>query len=104
MAFDGITVAALRHELNSILKDGRINKVAQPEPNELLLTIKTGTGQVRLLISASATLPLVYLTDTNKVSPAVAPAFCMLLRKHLTGARIMSVTQPGLERVLHIDL
>ncbi|SCY79024.1 Predicted component of the ribosome quality control (RQC) complex, YloA/Tae2 family, contains fibronectin-binding (FbpA) and DUF814 domains [Lachnospiraceae bacterium XBB2008] len=103
MAFDGITVAALRHELNSILKDGRINKVAQPEPNELLLTIKTGTGQVRLLISASATLPLVYLTDTNKVSPAVAPAFCMLLRKHLTGARIMSVTQPGLERVLHID-
>ncbi|MBR6389769.1 MAG: NFACT family protein [Lachnospiraceae bacterium] len=104
MAFDGLTVAALRHELNSILADGRISKISQPEQDELILTVKTGSGQERLLISASATLPLVYLTDTNKPAPPTAPAFCMLLRKHLSGARILSVTQPGLERVLHINM
>ena len=104
MAFDGITVAALCHELNSILKDGRISKISQPEADELLLTVKTDSGQERLLISASATLPLMYLTDMNKPSPANAPAFTMLLRKHLSGARIMAVTQPGLERVIHIEM
>ncbi len=104
MAFDGITVAALRHELDNALTDGRISKISQPEQDELIRTVKTGSGQERLLISASATLPLVYLTDTNKPAPATAPAFCMLLRKHLSGARILSITQPGLERVLHIDM
>jgi len=104
MAFDGITVAALVAELDSVIKDNRIVKIAQPEDEELLLTIKGSCGQKRLLISASATLPLVYLTDDNKPSPATAPAFCMLLRKHLTNARILSVTQPGLERVIHLDL
>ena len=104
MAFDGICVAALRHELDVRLKDARINKISQPEPDELLLTVKTQAGQVKLLMSASATLPLIYLTDINKTSPATAPAFCMLLRKHLTGARIISVTQPDFERVLVMDL
>lgn len=102
MAFDGITVRALCLELDDRLKDGRVKKVAQPEENELLLTVNGSGGQVRLLISASATLPLVYITEQNKTSPATAPAFCMLLRKYLTGARILSVTQPGLERVLRI--
>ena len=66
--------------------DGRINKIAQPENDELIFTIRTSSGQRRLFMSASATLPLVYLTDSNKTSPAVAPAFCMLLRKHLSSA------------------
>ncbi len=104
MAFDGITVSALRAELNEVLADGRISKIAQPEQDELMLTVKTGSGQRRLLISASASLPLTYLTQTNKQSPATAPAFCMLLRKYLSGARIISVTQPGLERVLHVNV
>ncbi len=104
MAFDGICVAALAHEFNDRLKDARINKISQPEPEELLLALKTSEGQVKLLMSASATLPLIYLTDINKTSPATAPAFCMLLRKHLTGARIISVTQPDFERVLIIEL
>lgn len=104
MAFDGITVSALCNELNSTLLDGRISKIAQPEEDELLLTVKTGAGQYRLLISASATLPLIYLTDSNKPSPPTAPAFCMLLRKHLTGARIIGIEQPGLERVIRISL
>lgn len=104
MAFDGITVAALTSELNATIRDNRIVKIAQPEDDELLLTIKGSCGQVRLLLSASATLPLVYLTSENKTSPATAPAFCMLLRKHLTNARIVSVTQPGLERIIQFEL
>ena len=69
MAFDGITVAALTQELKNKLDGGRISKIAQPESDELLITIKTPQGQRRLYISASASLPLVYLTDENKPSP-----------------------------------
>ena len=83
MAFDGITIANIVHELKECLLDGRINKIAQPETDELLLTIKTPKGQKRLSISASASLPLIYLTETNKPSPMTAPNFCMLLRKHI---------------------
>ncbi|MDD3413533.1 MAG: NFACT RNA binding domain-containing protein [Lachnospiraceae bacterium] len=104
MAFDGITIACIRAELDRTLKDGRIYKIAQPEADELLLTIKVGGSQKRLLISAGASLPLVYLTDTNKQSPMTAPNFCMLLRKHIQNGRILSITQPGLERILHIDI
>ena len=104
MAFDGITIAALASELNRTLLGGRVYKIAQPETDELLLTIKTGSGQYRLLLSADASLPLVYLTDKNKPSPMTAPGFCMLLRKHLQNARIVKITQPGLERCLHITM
>lgn len=75
MAFDGITVAALTQELKNTLDGGRISKIAQPESDELLITIKTPQGQRRLYISASASLPLVYLTDENKPSPMTAPEF-----------------------------
>lgn len=105
MAFDGITVAALVQELRDNLTGGRIAKIAQPEPDELLLTIKTPTGQRKLYISASASLPLIYLTDENKLSPMTAPNFCMLLRKHIGNGRITSISQPKLERIisLHIE-
>ena len=106
MAFDGITVAALVRELQETLKGGRIYKIAQPENDELLLTIKTDAGgQRRLLISSGASLPLMYLTQGNKPGPMTAPGFCMLLRKHLQNGRIVDITQPGLERIvqLHIE-
>ena len=85
MAFDGITVANIVYDLNNTILDGRISKIAQPEKDELLLTIKSKNGQFRLVLSASASLPLVYLSDSNKPSPVTAPNFCMLLRKHLQG-------------------
>lgn len=105
MAFDGITVAALTQELQHTLQDGRIHKIAQPETDELLLTIKTPGGQRRLYISASASLPLIYLTEENKKSPMTAPNFCMLLRKHIGSGRIVDISQPGLERIIcfHIE-
>jgi len=104
MAFDGITIANIVKELKENLLDGRINKIAQPETDELLLTIKTQSGQKRLYISASASLPLIYLTETNKPSPMTAPNFCMLLRKHINNGRITDITQPKLERIIRFEI
>lgn len=104
MAFDGITIAAIVKELDEKIVGGRIHKIAQPEKDELLLTIKNSGSQVRMLMSADASLPLLYLTESNKTSPLTAPNFCMLLRKHLHNARIISVTQPGLERIVRLEL
>ena len=104
MAFDGITIAAIRKELADTLKDGRISKIAQPEPDELLLTIKTPVGQYKLVLSANPSLPLAYLTEENKVSPMTAPPFCMLLRKHLQNGKILSITQPDFERILVFEI
>ena len=95
MAFDGITIANITKELSETLLGGRIYKIAQPESDELLLTIKRGGSQYRLLLSADASLPMVYLTENNKPSPMTAPGFCMLLRKHLQNARITAISQIG---------
>ena len=104
MAFDGIVVANLVHDLKNELLNGRIAKIAQPEADELLLTVKTPGGQRRLYISASASLPLVYLTENNKPSPMTAPNFCMLLRKHIANGRIVDIYQPKLERIIHLTI
>ncbi len=104
MAFDGVTIAGIVSELKDKLIGNRIYKIAQPEKDELLLTVKGSCGQVRMLMSADASLPLLYLTERNKTSPMTAPNFCMLLRKHLQNARIVSVTQPGLERIVRFEL
>ncbi len=90
--------------LQEKLTGGRISKIAQPEADELLLTVKSREGNFRLLLSASAGLPLVYLTGANKPGPMTAPNFCMLLRKHISGGRILSVTQPSLERILRFEI
>ena len=104
MAFDGITISCLKNELKTALLNGRIYKIAQPEADELLLTIKANNGQYRLVLSASASLPLVYLTDKNKPSPMTAPNFCMLLRKHIQNGRIVDIAQPSLERILEFTI
>ena len=104
MAFDGIVIANLVKDLNDKIVSGRISKIAQPEKDELLLTIKGNRENFRLLISANASLPLLYFTETNKPSPLTAPNFCMLLRKHIANGRIVSVSQPGLERIVRIEI
>ena len=103
MAFDGITISSIVNELNNTINGGRLYKISQPEADEIMLTIKTQSGQYRLVLSANASLPLAYLTDDNKPSPATAPNFCMLLRKHLNNGRIISITQPKFERVIDIE-
>lgn len=104
MAFDGFVVAALVKEMNDKLLGGRLYKIAQPEEDELFITIKNNKEQYRLLLSASASLPLVYILQDNKPSPLTAPNFCMLLRKHISNGRIISVTQPGLERIIRFEI
>ena len=104
MAFDGIVIANLVHDLNQKIVSGRISKIAQTEKDELLFTIKGNRETLRLLISANASLPLVYFTENNKPSPLTAPNFCMLLRKHIANGRILSVTQPEMERIIRIEI
>lgn len=104
MAFDGITIANIVSELNHTITGGKINKIAQPENDELIITIKNQRQQYRLFLSASASLPLIYLTETNKPSPLTAPNFCMLLRKHIGSGKILSVTQPGMERIIRFTI
>lgn len=104
MAFDGIVISNLSYELHSNLVGGRISKISMPEENELIFTIKNNAKIYRLFISASASLPLIYLTDINKPAPKVAPAFLMLLRKYIGSAKITNIFQMGLERILCFEL
>lgn len=109
MAFDGITTNCIMQELNHLLAGQRISKIAQPEREELLFTFKAlNEGSNRLLISANASLPFLYMTKENKTSLLNAPNFCMLLRKYIGNGRISAISQPSMERVLcftieHLD-
>lgn len=103
MAFDGVVIANIVSELNQKLTGGRITKIGQPEKDELVLTIKN-YDSYRLFLSAGASLPLIYLTEQVKQNPMSAPNFCMLLRKHLNSARIISIRQPGLERIILFEI
>ena len=104
MAFDGVVIANLVHDMNNLIVNGRINKIYQPEEDELLLVIKNDGETRRLYLSASASLPLVYMVSKNKENPMTAPNFCMLLRKHIGSGRIVSVTQPNFERIIDIEV
>lgn len=104
MALDGIVISNLVHELNTTILGAKISKIAQPENDELLLTIKGPLGQFRLLLSASASLPFIYLTEQNKPSPLTAPTFCMVLRKHISNGKITNIFQPNMERIIHFEI
>lgn len=102
MPFDGITVKSLVCELQSTILDGKIEKIYQPEKDELNIIIRNNKTNYRLVISASSMYPKIHLTETAKNNPITAPAFCMLLRKHLTNSRIISISQPSLERIVEL--
>lgn len=108
MAFDGVVMSGIRHEMEQRLTGGRIYKIYQPEVDEICLVVKTknddGNRTDRLLISADASLPLIYFTENVKENPATAPNFCMLLRKHIGNGRIIKVEQPNFERIIEITI
>ena len=104
MAFDGFVISNLVYELNNTILNAKISKIAQPETDELLFTLKGSNGQYRLAMSASASLPFLYLTDANKPSPLTAPNFCMLLRKHIANGRIVEISQPHMERIINFKI
>lgn len=102
MAFDGLVLAAVRHELEHKLIGGRINKIYQPEKEEIVLHIRTQGENEKLVLSAHAQRARVHLTAVQKGNPQSPPMFCMILRKYLEGGKITRVEQPGLERVLKL--
>ncbi len=100
MPFDGITINALTDEIKSIIVGKRIDKIHQPENDEVVLHIRHARKNYRLLLSADSNLPYFGLTDLKKENPKIAPMFCMLLRKHLAGGIVIDFEQLELERVI----
>lgn len=104
MAFDGIVLKSVISELNTCLINGKINKVYMPNSNEILLGIYSGGKNYCLLCNISSNNYRMHLTTTSKPSPLNAPNFCMLLRKHLVGFRIVNISTLNLERIVTIEL
>lgn len=102
MPLDGIMLGAVVNELNTLLSGGKIDKVQQPEKDELILTVKNNSRTYKLLISASASNARMHITQAPKENPGTPPNFCMLLRKHISNGRIISITQAGNERIVNI--
>ncbi|MBQ8551224.1 MAG: NFACT family protein [Clostridia bacterium] len=100
MAFDAGMVSAIVYELNTRIIGARVEKVTQPERDELVLLLHLGRENMRLSLSSGSNNPHFNITSVVKENPAAPPMFCMLLRKHLTGARISAVTQLGFERAV----
>lgn len=100
MALDAICLSAVLHELRGVIAGGKIDKIYQPGRDEIMLAMRTGAGNVKLLLSASPNQPRPQLTALNRENPAEPPMFCMLLRKHLVGGRLLDITQPPQERIV----
>ncbi len=104
MPLDAVCLAGLVEELRGMIVGARIEKVQQPERDMLLFTLHIGRENASLLLSAGSGSARVHLTRERYEQPAQPPMFCMLLRKHLTGARITEVSQPPFERILRLEL
>ena len=100
MPQDAFTLRLNARELNSTLAGGKINKINQPEREEVTFLIYTGKEVLKLTLNTNASDCGAYFTDAVKENPAVAPAFCMLLRKHLLNAEIKEISIVGFERIL----
>lgn len=104
MPQDTFTLRLIAKELDGALRGGKINKIGQPEKEELAFSVYTGKRTVRLTVNANAGDCGVYFTDNVRENPPIAPNFCMLLRKYLSGAEITSVSLDGFERIVVIRL
>ena len=104
MAFDGIITCAMVKELQNKIYLGKIEKVYQPENDELVFHIHTKTGNVKLFASVGSAHARLHFIEENPKNPPVPLAFCMLLRKHLQGGRIVEISQKDSERIIEISL
>ena len=102
MPLDAICMTGLADELRAVLTGGKIDKIYQPARDEVVFHMRTGSGNVKLLLSANPSHPRPQLTAVNRENPDAPPMFCMLLRKHLTGARLLELKQPPLERLIEL--
>ena len=104
MPLDALCLTAVAGEVRAAVQGGKIDKIYQPTRDEVVLYIRGPAGNVRLLLSANPGHPRAHLTERNRENPEQPPMFCMLLRKHLQGARILELNQPPLERILDFRL
>lgn len=104
MALDAVCINALAAEFNSSLLGLRIDKIYQPENDELIITLHAAGVQKKLLLSANANIPRACFTSLSKENPASPPMFCMLLRKHLANGKIAEVFQPNFERIIEFKI
>lgn len=102
MALDGAFLYAVKNELE-ILKGSRVDKIHQPSREEIIINMRTQNGAKKLYMSSSADSARVHITEMNVDNPKVPPMFCMLLRKHLSGGKLIDIRQDGLERILFFD-
>lgn len=103
MALDGITLSMLKNELAEKIIGARIDKIHQPSKEELVISLRWNGGNGKLLLSASASGPRIHFTESSVDNPKNPPMFCMLMRKHLSGAKLIEIEQFGLERMLHLS-
>lgn len=104
MALDALCVKALTAEFKSKLNGLRIDKIYQPENDELIFSLHAPGASFKLLLSANANIPRACITDESRENPATPPMFCMLLRKHLINGKIVDVVQPGFERIIEFSI
>lgn len=99
MPLDAVCLLGTVREIDARIVGGRIDKIYQPERDEIVLSIRLMHGGVKLLLSVGAGAPRMHFIETARENPAAPPMFCMLLRKHLQGAKIVSITSPDMERM-----
>lgn len=104
MALDGLVLANVVHELTTELVGGRIDKIYQIEKEDILITIRNQGSTYKLLLTANSNYPRLHLSSLAKNSNAEPPMFCMLLRKHLGGGKLLSITQPNMERIVTLAI
>ncbi len=104
MAFDGIVLSNIIHELNQNIVGGKIEKIYQPEKEELLITVRNNRINHKLLLNSNSEYPRIHLTQLSKNQSNTPPMFCMLLRKHLIGGKIIEIKQPNFERIVEIHI
>lgn len=101
MALDGITTSAIVSELKAALLGGRIDKIHQPLADEIRMSIRgLGSGAKKIIISANSAHPRIHLTESSRENPMAAPLFCMVMRKHIAGGKIIDIVQPNFERII----
>lgn len=104
MAFDAVTVRCLVKELQDKLINGRIDKIHQPEKDEITMHVRTRSDSCKIVLSASPAHPRAHFTDVSKKNPITAPMFCMLLRKHIGSGKITAIEQDGFERIIRFSI
>lgn len=104
MPLDAVCLRAVINELDKEVAGGRIDKIYQPDRDEIVISVRTAKGGKKLMVTSEPSAPRMHLIDANRENPAVPPMFCMLMRKHLQGAKISKISQPAMERMAVIEL